>query len=68
MNWPWKRNKPKSPWRPEFEVLARYNSEKSRGITHTEEWKAQMAVLQREFNVAYSRPPAAGSDGLPTSL
>jgi hypothetical protein len=32
------------------DVLARYNSEVSRGIVHTPEWKAEMAKLQERFN------------------
>jgi hypothetical protein len=30
--------------------LATYNSERARGLVHTEEWKARMAKQQEEFN------------------
>ena len=33
-----------------FSQLAMYNGERGRGIVHTPEWDARMAVLQREFN------------------
>ena len=39
---------PLRPW--EYERLARYNGEASRGIVHTDEWKAEMADLQRRFD------------------
>lgn len=35
----------------EVNKLATYNSETSRGIVHTEEWKARMAELQRVFDL-----------------
>ncbi len=37
-------------WDDKFNKLAIYNSEVSRGIIHTEEFKAKMAVLQEEYN------------------
>lgn len=33
-----------------FDPLARYNSERTRGIVHTPEWVEQMKALQREFD------------------
>ena len=33
-----------------IDVLARYNSERARGIMHTPEWQAEMAGFQRKFN------------------
>jgi len=42
-----------------FEPLATYNAERSRGIVHTQEYDAQMAELQREFDAAVH----ADSDG-----
>lgn len=33
-----------------FEALAKYNGEVARGIVHTEEWRAEMAADQREFD------------------
>lgn len=42
------RLEPSEGW--EFELLARYNSEKSRGIAHTPEWDALMASEQERFN------------------
>jgi len=34
----------------EFQDLAVYNSERARGIVHTEEWDQRMAIQQRLFN------------------
>jgi hypothetical protein len=34
-----------------FHVLARYNGEQHRGITHTPKMDAEMAVLQADFYV-----------------
>jgi hypothetical protein len=31
-------------------TLGRYNAEVARGIVHTEEWRVQMADLQRQFD------------------
>jgi len=36
--------------RYEYTDLANYNSEVARGIVHTPEWKARMAVEQERFN------------------
>lgn len=33
-------------------ILARYNDEVAHGIVHTAEWRAQMAMLQREWDAA----------------
>ncbi len=37
-------------WEPRFEVLARYNSERSRGIKHNDVWVAEMEELQEQYN------------------
>lgn len=34
----------------ELNKLAKYNGERSRGILHSEEWKAEMAKLQERFD------------------
>ena len=33
-------------WLPEFDVLAQYNAERSRGVQHTSEWQERMSELQ----------------------
>ena len=46
-------------------VLATYNSEKARGIAHTDEYAARMAALQRRFdNPAFVIVPAPSYDGV----
>lgn len=44
-------------------VLGEYNAEVARGITHTDAWKARMAVMQSAFNLkAYgTETPTPGS-------
>ncbi len=37
-------------WRQRVERLARYNSERDRGIVHTPEWQELMEREQDEFN------------------
>ena len=37
-------------WLPEFEALAQYNSEKSRGIMHSPEYSEAMKKLQEKYN------------------
>jgi len=37
-------------WEPRFEVLARYNSERSRGIKHDDDWIAKMEELREQYN------------------
>jgi hypothetical protein len=37
----------------DFDDLARYNSERARGIMHTPEWTARMASLQEEWIEAW---------------
>jgi len=45
-------------------VLATYNSEKARGIAHTDEYAARMAALQRRFdNPAFVIIPKPSYDG-----
>ena len=34
----------------DFNMLATYNAERARGITHTPGWDEQMAQLQRRFD------------------
>ena len=41
----------------EFEVLARYNAERARGIVHTPEWDERMASLQAKFDEWVRRAP-----------
>jgi hypothetical protein len=43
-----RRSASTEPYR--FAVLARYNSEKDRGLVHTAEWKAKMVEEQRRFD------------------
>lgn len=45
-----KRHSPDRRMPERFEVLARFNSEVDRGITHTDTWRAYMALLQTEFD------------------
>lgn len=52
--WPWNRTRDER-WRPEFDVLARYNAEVWRGIQHTPEWRQRMVELQRLFDQAYGK-------------
>ena len=40
----------KSPMPEEYEPLAVYNGERSRGIVHSAEYDAEMAALQEQFN------------------
>lgn len=40
-------------WKKDYEVLSRYNAEVARGIVHTEQWKASMAEVQKEYNEVY---------------
>ena len=40
----------KKAWDHKFDVLAHYNSEVLRGLTHTEEYSAKMSVLQEEYD------------------
>lgn len=37
------------PMPDKFKVLAVYNSERDRGIVHTDEWRQRMAELYVEF-------------------
>lgn len=47
-------HRPRDPrWHPDFDVLARYNTEVSRGVQHTPEWRQRMAGLQERFNAIY---------------
>ena len=39
-----------APMPKQFEVLAQYNSEVSRGLMHTPAWKLSMLQLQAEFD------------------
>ena len=36
--------------RIDFDKLARYNGEKSRGIMHTDEYKKKMKLLQQQYD------------------
>lgn len=46
-------SKIKFVWKPQYEALAKYNSERSKGIVHTEEWTKKMQDLQKEFDIAH---------------
>jgi hypothetical protein len=48
--WWRKRKKPTDWWEPCFDLLATYNTEKSRGIVHTEKWRAYMCHVQKRYN------------------
>jgi hypothetical protein len=37
----------KNFWLPEFDALAQYNAERSRGIMHTPEYIREMEILQK---------------------
>lgn len=54
MKWPW-THAPDPRWQPDFDTLARYNAEVSRGIRHTDEWRRRMSTIQRAFDEAYGR-------------
>jgi hypothetical protein len=48
-----------------FEVLARYNSERWRGVAHTPEWDALMARIQADYDRWIAQewyPKGAGND------
>jgi hypothetical protein len=52
----------KNFWLPEFDALAQYNAERSRGIMHTPEYIREMEILQKiysdriaDFNAAQHR-------------
>jgi hypothetical protein len=42
--------KPNEFWKPEYDALAQYNAEVSRGLLHTEEWKIKMRGLQIDYD------------------
>jgi hypothetical protein len=48
-----------------FNALADYNSERARGIMHTDEWKRQMSELQAEYNALLlaQYPMSANKEG-----
>ena len=52
MRLPWTR-KPKGEYR--FAALAQYNTEKGRGIVHTEMWRRIMKEEQAKFNRAQDK-------------
>jgi hypothetical protein len=58
---PWQTDEDYLTWygltEAELNQLSRYNSERGRGIAHTEEWVARMTELQRRFDGAEGRPP-----------
>ncbi|WP_326646070.1 hypothetical protein OG884_15575 [Streptosporangium sp. NBC_01755] len=61
MRWPWERRPALDVFSMQVvelldgDVLARYNAERARGIVHTEEWQARMAVMQLRFDVTHRR-------------
>lgn len=44
---------PSGPWKPAYDVLARYNAERDRGIVHEPEHVAWMERVQRDYNESY---------------
>lgn len=61
----WHKHQRPEPVPPRFGPLATYNAEVARGIMHTPEWAAQMAVLQAEYGAwleAHRLAPAASSE------
>jgi hypothetical protein len=48
----------------QFDSLALYNVERSRGIVHTDEWTELMAKYQKIYNNWIDREYAAYRDGL----
>ena len=44
------KSKKGSFWKHEYNALANYNSEVSRGIVHTDFWISKMEQLQKEYN------------------
>jgi len=41
-------------WKYDYDRLAIYNSEVSRGLMHTDEYKAEMKKIQKEYNDTYT--------------
>lgn len=50
----------------DFDTLARYNAERSRGIVHDPEWVARMAEIQDHFNHVMLARQMAASAAIPT--
>lgn len=42
-------------WEQRFNELATYNSEVSRGLCHTPEWKERMAKMQADYHAKMQR-------------
>lgn len=62
-----RRREPRFPWRPEYDELARFNTQVSDGLVHTPEKRARMKELQAEYDEAMARHHAAiGVAGLGT--
>jgi len=40
----------KAMWRADYDALAIYNAEVSRGIQHHDDYKARMATIQNAYN------------------
>lgn len=55
MRWSWRRARrtPEPPWKPQYDVLARYNTDKVRGVAHEPEHVAWMDEIQRDYNENY---------------
>jgi hypothetical protein len=57
----------------DFEILAQYNAECSRGIMHREDWCRQMAGIQARYNeyvrgMQHREPSGNGLMNAPSSL
>jgi len=46
----------KREWKIDYDILATYNTEVSRGIVHTEKWRDKMSKIQKDYNNINSRP------------
>ena len=56
--WPFKKRKTPMDyldWCYDYERLAKYNSEKSRGIVHTDEYASKMADIQHRYDLDWCR-------------
>jgi hypothetical protein len=40
-------------WKPEYDALARFNTERARGIMHDAQYVARMAEVQRDYDENY---------------
>jgi hypothetical protein len=45
-----KANEMKEFWESKFDSLAKYNTQKTQGITHTTQYAEEMKILQDEYD------------------